>query len=93
MANDSACLPFCGTPEDLFSIRPDAEPGLPVDALHCALARAQATLHMVMTQFDGTQEPTFSSEVICNALWGVEGNLQMIEQMVKFAWAAERGAR
>lgn len=77
---------YIGTPEDFFSISQDIEPGLPIDAINCAIDRAQAVLLFVMSQFDGTTEARFTDHVICNALWAVEGDLKMIQKMTDFAW-------
>lgn len=77
---------YYDTPETLFSISPNIEPGLPIDAINCAIGRAQAVLVFVMSQFDGTTDAKFSNEVIGNALWAVAGDLKMIHKMTDFAW-------
>lgn len=91
MAATCSLAAYCGTPEDLFVIRPDAEPGLPVDALLCALSRARAVLALASGQFNDPAAPSWSSEVISSALWSVEGDLAMAEQMIRFAWEGEKG--
>lgn len=66
-------------PEALFVIRPDAPPGIPVDAIDCAVGRARSVLMLLSSQFENLEEPcTFSNAVVCDALWTVEGILEEI---------------
>lgn len=92
MANNAPATPYCGTPEDLFSIRSDVDPGLPVDALLCALSRARAVLSLASCQFTNPDTGRWCDGVISAALWSVEGDLALIEQMVEFACGCERRA-
>lgn len=91
MAATCSLAAYCGTPEDLFVIRPDAEPGLPVDALLCALSRARAVLSLAGGQFNDPAAQRWCDEVISSALWSVEGELALAERMVRYAWESECG--
>lgn len=65
-------------PEAVLAIRPDAPAGIPIDAIECALSRADATLLLLMDQFEGSEPTTFSNKVIVNALWSVQGLLEQV---------------
>jgi len=65
-------------PEDAFVIRPDAPAGIPIDAIECAAARADAILTVLMTQFETTEQCTLSNNVVCNTLWAVQGLIEEI---------------
>lgn len=82
---------YVGTPEDLFAVRPDAPPGLPVDALHCAIARAEAVVLLLCNEFNGQNSdgPSLNNTHIAGALWSVEGYLAEIRAMVDHAYRTE----
>lgn len=80
---------YFGTPEDASVINPDLEPGLPIDAIDCALSRAEAVLTMLSHQFDGEECSRISDEVIANVLWSVRGDLQQFRKLTDFAWQSE----
>ena len=48
------------TPEDLLRVRPDAEKGIPIDAINAACERANAVLMLLSGQFDPDNESRFS---------------------------------
>lgn len=72
-----------GTSEELFEVPATAEPGYPIDAMDSALARADALLVMLMSQFSGESLVKHSDAVICNALWAVQGEIGLLMKMVK----------
>lgn len=72
-------------PEAMMVVRSDAPPGVPADAVACAVSRAQSILVLVMDQFSSKDAQTFSHDVICNSLWAVEGILSEINAMVMAA--------
>ena len=65
-------------PETLFVIRSDAPAGVPIDAIECAVSRAQSILTMVSAEFNKDEPCQWSPSVIANALWAVEGILEQI---------------
>ena len=92
MAGTLSHAAYCGTPEELFSIRPEAEAGLPIDALLCALSRARAVLAIASGQFNDPAAPRWTDSIIASALWSVEGDLSLIEQMVRYGWETEEAS-
>ena len=71
-----------GTTEDVFVVANDLEPGVPINAINCAISRAQAILNLIMPQFDGTSEFRHSDPVICNAIWAIQGEIEKLSKMV-----------
>ena len=65
-------------PGTMLAIRPDAPAGIPIDAIDCAVARADAILTLVMGQFQGDGPAEFSNAVIVNSIWAVQGLLAEI---------------
>jgi hypothetical protein len=61
-------------PEDLLCVSNDAEAGVPIDALTCALERANSVLLLLEDQFD-CDSPRLANHVIAAALWDVRGTL------------------
>lgn len=92
MAGTLSHAAYCGTPEELFTIRPEAEAGLPIDALLCALSRARAVLAIASGQFNDPAAPRWTDSIISSALWSVEGDLSLIEQMVRYGWETEEAS-
>lgn len=78
------------TPEDFFEAASNLPREIPADALYCSISRAQAVISLVMGQFDGSEEKRFNDGVICNALWGVSGELEQIKKMIQFGWETRR---
>ncbi|WP_157669306.1 hypothetical protein [Chitinibacter sp. GC72] len=65
---------FC-TPEQYFVPNP-AVSRIEVDALYCALLRAEAIVVMLQGQFNGSGDVQYNNEIIANALWAVEGCIE-----------------
>jgi hypothetical protein len=86
----SVALSFA-LPEDLLCVSQDAEAGIPIDALTCAVDRANSVLLLLEDQFDG-DGPRLSNHVIAAALWDVRGTLGMIRTLVVHADDSTRQA-
>nr|AAT96075.1 hypothetical protein [Pseudomonas viridiflava] len=71
------------TPEDIFSLT-DVEAGVPIDAITCAISRADAVLLLLEDQFDD-ERPSLSNHVIASALWDVRGTLGLIHKLAMHA--------
>lgn len=72
------------TPEDFLSV--PAEAGFPIDASNCAIARAMAVVSLLVNHFDSDAGNRLGDHIICNALWSVEGDLRMLQNMINSAW-------
>ncbi|MDU8357259.1 MULTISPECIES: hypothetical protein [Pseudomonas syringae group] len=71
------------TPEDIFSLT-DVEAGVPIDAITCAISRADAVLLLLEDQFED-ERPSLSNHVIASALWDVRGTLGLIHKLAMHA--------
>lgn len=71
------------TPEQVMAIASDTAPGYPVDAIDCALARADSVLCLLEGQFDGSDSEQLADHLVANILWSVRGQLALIKAMVK----------
>lgn len=80
-----------GAPEDFLTVPVDMPAGYPIDAITCALSRAEAVLIMVGGQFSGGGGDRYSDEVIANALWAARGELALIRTMVDHGFETEGG--
>lgn len=85
-------------PEDLFCITTKAPAGVPIDAITCAVERAQAVLCLLEDQFEAEQSQRLTNRVILSALWGVRGTLEQIRTLAVHAddstrHIAERGQK
>jgi hypothetical protein len=70
----------CGTPETMLEVAPGAEAGVPIDAITAACSRADAVLHLLQTQFE-SPEGRASDAVILDALWGIQGSIEIISKL------------
>jgi hypothetical protein len=68
------------TPEDIFDIGSHVEAGVPIDAITCAISRANAVLLMLEEQFE-TETPNLSSDVLASVVWDVRGTLGLIRKL------------
>jgi hypothetical protein len=71
-------------PEDLLCVHKHAEAGIPIDALTCAVERANSVLLLLEDQFD-CDGPRLANHVIAAALWDVRGTLGLIRTLVVHA--------
>ena len=80
---------YLGTPEAVLAIPADVPAGYPIDAIECALSRADAVLVLLSGQFDGTGAERLADHVICNALWAVRGELGLLGKLVGHGYMTE----
>ncbi|MNC26868.1 hypothetical protein D3C75_750150 [compost metagenome] len=66
-------------PEDLLCVNPTAEAGLPIDAITCAIERADSVLTLLEDHFEG--ESRLANHVIAAVLWDVRGTLGLIKTL------------
>ncbi|RPZ02163.1 hypothetical protein [Pseudomonas aeruginosa] len=71
------------TPEESAVIDPTALPGYHVDAITCALSRADSMLLMLSCQFDSEDSCELHHSVIGNVLWAVQGEIEMARKLVQ----------
>lgn len=74
----------CALPEDLLCVSKTAEAGVPIDALTCAVERANSVLLLLEDQFD-CDGPRLANHVIAAALWDVRGTLGLIRTLAVHA--------
>ena len=67
-------------PEELLCVDRQAEAGIPIDAISCAIDRASAVLMLLEDQFD-SDGPRLNNHVIAAALWDVRGTLGLIRTL------------
>lgn len=80
---------YLGTPEAVLTVAGDLPPGYPIDAMECALSRADALLVLLSGQFDGTGAERLADHIICNALWSVRGELDNLGKLLGHGYATE----
>lgn len=67
-------------PEDLLIVGSDVDAGIPIDAINCAIIRADSVLALLEDQFveDG---PPLSAAIVAGILWDVRGTLALIKTL------------
>ena len=80
-------LPGFSLPEDLLCVSPDAEAGLPIDAITCALDRADSVLMLLEDHLDGDR-PLLSNRVLSSVIWDVRGTLGLIKTLTMYGDAS-----
>ncbi|WP_286911946.1 MULTISPECIES: hypothetical protein [unclassified Pseudomonas] len=78
-------------PEDLLAVPAQANAGIPIDAITCAVERANAVLLLLEDQFE-CDAPRLANRVIAAALWDVRGTLGLIRTLVIHADESSRRA-
>lgn len=76
-------LPAFSLPEDLLCVSKDAEAGIPIDAITCALDRADSVLMLLEDHFDG-DKPALSNRVLSSVIWDVRGTLGLIKTLALY---------
>lgn len=66
-------------PEDLLCVSPNADAGVPIDAITCAIERADSILTLLEDHFEG--ESRLANHVIAAVLWDVRGTLGLIKTL------------
>jgi len=74
-------------PEDLLCVSKEAEAGIPIDAITCAIDRASSVLTLLEDHFEG-DTPRLSNHIIASVLWDVRGTLGLIRTLAMHADAA-----
>ncbi|MBL4834093.1 MAG: hypothetical protein JKY26_08980 [Pseudomonas sp.] len=82
----------CALPENLLTVRPDAEAGLPIDAITAACERANAVLMLISGQFDG-ESVRLNDSIINGALWDVPGTIDQIRTLALYAHSSSHRAK
>lgn len=78
------------TPETLFTIRPDAAPGLHFDALYCTLTRAEAVTDALASALaDLESGPSMDQKTLADAVWALSGMLTQAKAIVRHAETGE----
>lgn len=67
-------------PEDLLCVHKDAEAGVPIDAITCAIARADSVLTLLEEHFENDSS-RLANHVIAAVLWDVRGTLGLIKTL------------
>ncbi|WLG51120.1 hypothetical protein [Pseudomonas sp. FP1742] len=67
-------------PEDLLCVTATAEAGVPIDAITCAIDRADSVLTLLEDHFD-SESPRLANHVIAAVLWDVRGTLGLIKTL------------
>ncbi|THF35905.1 hypothetical protein PS925_05384 [Pseudomonas fluorescens] len=67
-------------PEDLLCVNPTAEAGVPIDAITCAIARADSVLTLLEEHFENDSS-RLANHVIAAVLWDVRGTLGLIKTL------------
>ena len=79
------------TPEALLALHTDLPSGVMIDAIECALQRAEAVLSLLSPYFDGQLEASPpAGHVIANAIWSIEGELENIRKLTHHAYQSEQ---
>ena len=67
-------------PENLLCVNPTAEAGVPIDAITCAIARADSVLTLLEDHFEN-ESSRLANHVIAAVLWDVRGTLGLIKTL------------
>ncbi|WP_456026512.1 hypothetical protein [Pseudomonas capeferrum] len=67
-------------PEDLLCVNPTVETGVPIDAITCAIARADSVLMLLEDHFE-SESSRLANHVIAAVLWDVRGTLGLIKTL------------
>lgn len=67
-------------PEDLLCVNPTVEAGVPIDAITCAIDRADSVLMLLEDHFE-SETSRLANHVIAAVLWDVRGTLGLIKTL------------
>lgn len=70
----------CALPEDLLCVSMNAEAGVPIDAITCAIDRADSVLTLLEDHFEN-ESSRLANHVIAAVLWDVRGTLGLIKTL------------
>ncbi|EJL00328.1 hypothetical protein Pchl3084_4772 [Pseudomonas chlororaphis subsp. aureofaciens 30-84] len=69
-------------PEDLLCVSKDIEKGVPVDAITCAINRAESVLMLLEDHFESEGDrPRLANHVLAAVIWDVRGTLGLIKTL------------
>ncbi|MDP4568735.1 hypothetical protein BS643_21430 [Pseudomonas protegens] len=74
----------CALPEDLLCVSLNAEAGVPIDAITCAITRADSVLTLLEDHFEN-ESSRLANHVIAAILWDVRGTLGLIKTLALHA--------
>ncbi|WP_433767476.1 hypothetical protein [Pseudomonas putida] len=66
-------------PEDILTVSHRAGAGVPIDAITCAIDRADSVLTLLEDHFEG--ESRLANHVIAAVIWDVRGTLGLIKTL------------
>ena len=69
-------------PEDLLCVDSRVDAGVPIDAITCAIARADSVLTLLEDHFEG--ESRLANHVIAAVIWDVRGTLGLIKTLALY---------
>ena len=67
-------------PEDLLCVSKEAQAGIPIDAITCAIDRADSVLTLLEDHFD-SDKPRLANHVLASVIWDVRGTLGLIKTL------------
>ena len=67
-------------PEDLLCVSKETEAGIPIDAITCAIDRADSVLTLLEDHF-GSDKPRLANHVLASVIWDVRGTLGLIKTL------------
>ncbi|MFZ4964794.1 hypothetical protein ACL9RJ_11030 [Pseudomonas sp. Mn2068] len=67
-------------PEDLLGVNSGVEAGIPIDAITCAIERADSVLTLLEDHFE-SDSSRLANHVIAAVLWDVRGTLGLIKTL------------
>ena len=67
-------------PENLLCVSPTAEAGVPIDAITCAIERADSVLTLLEEHFEN-ESSRLANHVIAAVLWDVRDTLGLIKTL------------
>lgn len=67
-------------PEDLLCVSKNAVAGVPIDAITCAIDRADSVLTLLEDHFD-SDKPRLADHIISSVIWDVRGTLGLIKTL------------
>ncbi|SDS84584.1 hypothetical protein [Pseudomonas prosekii] len=69
-------------PEDLLDVCKDAEAGIPIDAITCAINRADSVLILLEDHFESASDrPRLANHILAAVIWDVRGTLGLIKTL------------
>jgi len=68
-----------GLPEKYLCVPKQGKPD--IDAINCAILRAQALVALLHCQFEDEGCSRISNEMMVSALWGIDGYLDQLQAM------------